>query len=144
MAFQTDLQGRTAAQRGAGERPVTPSLGTSLALQKRAGDPHFVNVACSRAKSMLVLVGQISALAAKFPIWNAISKWLLKEKGHDSEGAPTIFQPKNLQEVRACAERLATGYSVSATTQTKKRSPGQSPSSVTSAGAPAKRRRDEK
>lgn len=38
----------------------------------RAGDPHFINVAVSRAKRMLVLVGHISSIAKRDKNWRLV------------------------------------------------------------------------
>jgi len=54
---------------------VSLVMKSSTAGGGRTADPHFINVACSRAKHLLVLVGRVAELAQDDPIWQSILEY---------------------------------------------------------------------
>ena len=67
----------------------------------RAGDPHFINVACSRSKHLLVIVGHVSSIARKDVNWRTIYE--------HAEAVGLVFECKEPGQVRSSLSSLLSG-----------------------------------
>jgi superfamily I DNA and/or RNA helicase len=105
----------------------------------RAGDPHFINVAISRSRSMLVLVGKIRAVAEKDWNWWKILEYAIRLEAETGAVDARVFDCKSLLDVRASLKSLT--RSAGGSGGGNKRS--NSGDSNTAAGGTKRRREDE-
>ena len=63
------------------------SAGTGQETMKRANDPHFINVAMSRCKGMLVLIGKLTQLGSLTVRWEVFVYRSVQSQLVNSNGA---------------------------------------------------------
>eukprot|EP00548_Thalassiothrix_antarctica_P010592 CAMPEP_0194163604 /NCGR_PEP_ID=MMETSP0152-20130528/80135_1 /TAXON_ID=1049557 /ORGANISM="Thalassiothrix antarctica, Strain L6-D1" /LENGTH=616 /DNA_ID=CAMNT_0038873615 /DNA_START=128 /DNA_END=1978 /DNA_ORIENTATION=+ len=93
---------------------INSVLSSASASEGRGADPHFLNVACSRSKGMLVLVGHISILAGveskkKNKWWKGILDYC-KSKEEETGGSEVMILPcTEIEDVIEGLKRLHVG-----------------------------------